>query len=90
MNRYIRDGSLSRKPLSENQHAYQTEMELNIVVSSPEAQVCAGDFAIWTVKDIEGTSKNTSRATIEAFMRRYKVPLWMGKPRVGEQSSRSL
>lgn len=83
VDRYVRDGPLKTKPLSNSQHAYQaglsTETALKTAVSFVGEQLGAGGFAVGTFIDIEGAFNNTSRGAIGAALKRHGVPQCVNK-----------
>lgn len=77
--RYIRDDSLSKKPISWDQHTYQMrwsmETALKIVLSLVEAQIATDSFGFSYENLHRHPFNNTSLATIEAALKRHKAPV---------------
>ena len=69
VDRYLRDGPLSRMPLHKNQHAYlagkSTESTLHCLVSRIEKAISHKQYALGAFMDIEGAFDNASFDSIQ-------------------------
>jgi len=74
---FIRDDTLIKYPLNENQHAYMavksTDTALHVLVGKIEKALCNKKYALGVFPDIEGAFNNASTDSLSNLLRSKRV-----------------